>query len=100
MNVLCVRIGSCFETPRDHRALSTWLSPDDCARLMEALSSTPSPGFRILWGISANTRSRFSLNEARALGYPPQDDAEQYANALPPPSVSEADRYIGGSYCT
>ncbi|MGH3828039.1 MAG: NAD-dependent epimerase/dehydratase family protein [Pseudonocardiaceae bacterium] len=99
MNVLCVRIGSCFETPRDHRELSTWLSPDDCARLMEALLRTPNPGFRVLWGISANTRSRFSLDEARALGYQPQDDAERYANTLPPPSVSEADRYIGGSYC-
>ncbi|MGH3722113.1 MAG: NAD-dependent epimerase/dehydratase family protein [Pseudonocardiaceae bacterium] len=98
MNVLCVRIGSYCETPRDHRMLSMWLSPDDCARLMEALLSTPNPGFRVLWGISANSRGRFSLDEARALGYQPQDDAEQYANTLPPPSVSEADRYIGGSY--
>ncbi|MGH3829661.1 MAG: NAD-dependent epimerase/dehydratase family protein [Pseudonocardiaceae bacterium] len=39
-----------------------------------------------------------ATNEARALGYQPQDDAERYANTLPPPSVSEADRYIGGSY--
>lgn len=100
MNVLCVRIGSCFETPRDHRMLAMWLSPDDCARLMEALVSTPNPGFRVLWGISANTRGRFSLDEARALGYQPQDDAEQYASALRPTSASEADRYIGGSYCT
>lgn len=99
INVLCVRIGSCFERPQDHRMLSTWLSPDDCARLMEALLTTPDPGFRVLWGISANTRGRFSLDEARALGYQPQDDAEDYAEELPPPSVSEVDRYIGGPYC-
>ncbi len=98
IHVLCVRIGSCVETPHDHRALSTWLSPDDCARLMEALLSTPNPGFRVLWGISANTRRRFSLNEAQALGYQPQDDAERYADTLPPPSVSDVDRYIGGSF--
>jgi uronate dehydrogenase len=99
INVLCVRIGSCAEKPQDHRMLSTWLSPDDCARLMEALVNTPNPGFRVLWGVSANTRRRFSLDEARALGYQPQDDAERYADTLPPPSISEVDRYIGGSFC-
>ncbi|MGH3766538.1 MAG: NAD-dependent epimerase/dehydratase family protein [Pseudonocardiaceae bacterium] len=99
INVLCVRIGSCFERPRDHRMLSLWLSPDDCARLMEALLSAPNPGFRILWGISANSRGRFSLDEARALGYQPRDDAEHYADALPPPSASEVDRFIGGPFC-
>jgi nucleoside-diphosphate-sugar epimerase len=99
INVLCVRIVSCFEQPQDHRMLLTWLSPDDCARLMEALLTAPSPGFRVLWGISANTRCRFSLDEARALGYQPQDDAQDYVEALPPPSVSDVDRYIGGSFC-
>jgi uronate dehydrogenase len=99
INVLCVRIGSCFEKPHDRRMLSTWLSPDDCARLMEALLTAPNPGFRVLWGISANTSARFSLDEARALGYEPRDDAEQYAHALPPLPVSDVDRYIGGSYC-
>lgn len=98
INVLCVRIGSCFEKPQEHRMLWTWLSPDDCARLMEALLSAPVPGFRVLWGISANTRGRFSLDEARALGYQPQDDAEDYADALPPPPASEVDRYIGGPF--
>ncbi|HEV7829926.1 MAG TPA: NAD(P)-dependent oxidoreductase [Pseudonocardiaceae bacterium] len=100
INVLCVRIGSCFERPHDRRTLSTWLSPDDCARLMEALLTAPDPGFRILWGISANTRGRFSLAEARALGYEPCDDAEHYADTLPPPLPSEVDRFIGGSFCT
>jgi nucleoside-diphosphate-sugar epimerase len=36
MDILCVRIGSCFEKPRDARTLSTWLSPDDGARLRHA----------------------------------------------------------------
>lgn len=99
ITVLCVRIGSCAEKPHDHRMLSTWLSPDDCARLMEALLTAPNPGFRVLWGISANTRGRFSLAEARALGYRPRDDAEHYAETLSPPSVSDVDRYIGGPFC-
>lgn len=41
INVLCVRIGACIDRPRDHRMVSMWLSPDDCARLMEALLSAP-----------------------------------------------------------
>jgi len=99
MEVLCVRIGACIDRPRNHRMLSMWLSPDDCARLMEALLSTPDPGFRVLWGISANTRNRFSLTEARALGYRPQDDAERYADELPPPSATDVNRLVGGPFC-
>ena len=99
MNVLCVRIGACIDRPRNHRMLSMWLSPDDCARLMEALLSAPDPGFRVLWGVSANTRNRFSLTEAHALGYRPQDDAERYADKLPPPSVTDVDRFVGGPFC-
>jgi nucleoside-diphosphate-sugar epimerase len=49
--------------------------------------------------ISANTRNRFSLDEARASGYRPQDDAESYADELPPPSVSDVDQFVGGPYC-
>lgn len=99
IDVLCVRIGACIDRPRNHRMLSMWLSPDDCARLMEALLAAPDPGFRVLWGVSANTRNRFSLDEARVLGYQPQDDAERYADELPTPSVSDVDRYIGGPFC-
>ncbi|MFC0042422.1 NAD-dependent epimerase/dehydratase family protein [Actinomadura rayongensis] len=94
MDVLCLRIGTCEERPPDRRALSTWLSPGDCARLVEALLTAPDPGFRIVWGASANTRGCFSLDEARALGYRPEDDAEKYAA-----SVSGPDHpYIGGPF--
>jgi hypothetical protein len=40
----------------------------------------PEPGFRVAYGVSANTRGGWvSLAEARALGYEPRDDAEAYA---------------------
>lgn len=104
MDVVCVRIGSCFEKPKDVRMLSTWLSPADCARMFEACLATPKPGFRIIWGISANTRRWFSLTEARELGYEPADDAEAYAaeviaehGELDPDSP--AARYLGGAWC-
>lgn len=82
MDVLCVRIGSQFPEPLDVRMLSTWLSPDDAGRVFEACLTAPDPGFRIVWGISNNTRSRFSRAEGEALGYFPKDDAEDFAEAL------------------
>ncbi len=82
MDVLCLRIGTCMDRPRDVRALSTWLSPDDCARLVEACLSAPRPGFRLVWGVSANTRRWWSLEAGREIGYEPVDDAERYAAEL------------------
>lgn len=95
LNVLCVRIGTCIERPLTERHLGTWLSPDDCARLFEAAIAVPSLGFRVVWGASANTRGLYSLDGARAIGYEPRDDAEQYASDVTP--AADLDRtYLGG----
>lgn len=82
LDVICVRIGSQFPEPTSVRMLATWLSPEDAGRLFEACITTPNPGYRIVWGMSANTRSWFSREEGRRIGYEPQDDAEEYAGAL------------------
>lgn len=79
LDIVCVRIGLWFPTPPQNRGLATWLSPDDGARLVEACLSAPAPGFRIVWGISRNTRRWWSLAEGEAIGYYPKDDAETYA---------------------
>jgi uronate dehydrogenase len=80
LEAICVRILSCFDRPRDPRMLATWLSPDDAGRLFEACLTAPAPGFRVIYGVSANTRGGWvSLDGARALGYEPRDDAEAYA---------------------
>lgn len=80
MDTICLRILSCFDRPGTTRMLSTWLSPDDAGRLFEACLSVPAPGFRVVYGVSANTRGGWvSQAEARALGYEPRDDAEAYA---------------------
>ncbi|GAA5155703.1 NAD(P)-dependent oxidoreductase [Pseudonocardia eucalypti] len=104
MDVIAIRIGSCFETPHvlGPRGLVTWLSPDDCARLFEACLSAPSPGYRLIWGVSDNTRRVYSLTEARALGYAPKDDAERFAAEIlaagePDPAVMAL---VGGGFCT
>jgi uronate dehydrogenase len=93
--VVCLRIGTCADRPTDRRALSTWLSPDDCARLVEAALSCPSPGFRVVWGVSANTRRTWSAAGGAAIGYHPQDDAEVHAAEVPP---APPERYVGGSF--
>jgi NADP-dependent aldehyde dehydrogenase len=82
LDVLAVRIGSCFPEPNGERALSTWLSPDDCARLVEAFVAAPAHGYRCVWGVSDNTRRWWSLAEGRAMGYEPSGDAEVYADRL------------------
>jgi nucleoside-diphosphate-sugar epimerase len=99
LDVVCLRIGSCAERPVNERALATWLSPDDCGRLVSAALSAPAPGFRVVWGISANTRARWSLAEARSLGYEPRDDAEVYAAELPASDGLEK-VYLGGDFCS
>jgi len=83
LDVISIRILSCFARPRNIRMLSTWLSPDDCARLLEACLAADKPGYRVVYGVSDNTRGGWvSLDEARALGYEPKDDSEAYAAEL------------------
>ncbi|MFH8342538.1 NAD-dependent epimerase/dehydratase family protein [Streptomyces sp. AM6-12] len=100
LDVVCVRLGGCYERPIVTRQLATWLSPGDCARLMEALIAAPSPGFRVVWGVSDNTRRWFSLDEARALGYAPQDDAERFAGELEGRHNPLDEIYLGGAFCS
>ncbi|HEU5472323.1 MAG TPA: NAD(P)-dependent oxidoreductase [Actinophytocola sp.] len=99
LDVIAIRIGACRERPTDSRELSIWLSPDDCARLLEAAISVPRPGFRLIWGVSANTRGFVSLAEAEAIGYQPQDDAEAFAGDVKP-AGELARKFVGGRFCS
>jgi uronate dehydrogenase len=99
LDVIAIRIGACFARPLDTRMLNLWLSPDDGARLFEAAISVPDPGFRLVWGVSANTRGIFSLAEARAIGYEPRDDSEVYADSVPP-SSDFTRKFVGGDFCS
>jgi nucleoside-diphosphate-sugar epimerase len=101
LDVVCIRFGSCHEELSMPRQLATWLSPDDCARLLEAALTVPSPGFRLVWGISANTQRWFSLDEARSLGYAPRDDAELYTEEAMRGGIDPLDStYLGGTFCS
>ena len=113
LDAICVRILSCFDRPENPRMLATWLSPDDTGRLFEACLTAPAPGFRVIYGVSANTRGGWvSLDGARALGYDPRDDAEAYAPevlaaagslagtevAAWPDPADPVFRYLGGEF--
>jgi len=103
MDVICVRIGVCFPSPGHPRTLGRWLSPDDCARLFDACLTVPAPGFRLVWGVSANTRGQFSLTQARRLGYQPRDDSETLAAQLiaehgDPDPTDPALHFVGGDW--
>ncbi len=104
LDAICLRILSCAERPKGVRELSTWLSPDDTGRLFEACLTTPRPGFRVAYGVSANTRGGWvSLDEARSLGYEPLDDAEPFAAEIlardGEPDLSDpVHAYLGGTF--
>src|SRR5215467_9875617 len=104
MDAICLRILTCAERPQSVRSLSTWLSPDDAGRLFEACLTAADPGFRVAYGVSANTRGGWvSLAEARSLGYEPQDDAEAYAAEViashgEPDPADPVFAHLGGEY--
>jgi uronate dehydrogenase len=104
LDAICIRILTCAERPPTVRSLSTWLSPDDAGRLFESCLSAKRPGFRVVFGVSANTRGGWvCLDEARSLGYEPRDDAEAYAAEVlaehgEPGPDDPLLRYLGGEF--
>ncbi|GIG66547.1 NAD-dependent epimerase/dehydratase family protein [Phytomonospora endophytica] len=105
MSVIVLRIGVWFPKPPDVRGLSLWMSPDDGGRLIEACLSTSEPGYRIVWGVSRNTRGWYSLKEGEAIGYDPRDDSEAHAGELlakyGPLDESDPElKRVGGGWCS
>ncbi|NJQ02132.1 NAD-dependent epimerase/dehydratase family protein [Streptomyces zingiberis] len=105
IETVSIRIGSCFPEPTSVRMLSVWLSPPDCARLLDAALTAPDVGHTVVYGSSANTRLWWDLSSARALGYEPRDDSEPYAaklvaeqGELEPGNPDHA--HLGGHFCT
>ncbi|WP_327119832.1 NAD(P)-dependent oxidoreductase [Streptomyces sp. NBC_01341] len=105
LETVSVRIGSCFMEPTSVRMLSVWMSPGDGARLFHAALTAEDVRHTVVYGSSANTRLWWDLSTARALGYDPQDDSEQYAaelvaelGELDPENPDHA--HIGGHFVT
>jgi uronate dehydrogenase len=104
IDAVSTRIGSCLARPTTRRELSTWLSPADTVRMFHAALTAPSPGFAVIYGISANTRGWWDLAPGRALGYHPEDDAEVYAAEVEATPETRTDRAqgarVGGPFAT
>ena len=99
IDAVSCRIGSFLEEPASVRGLSTWLSHGDGVRMVEAALTAPSPGYAVLYGISANTRAWWDLEPGRRLGYEPQDDAEEFADRVEPGPDDEAEaEFVGGPF--
>jgi uronate dehydrogenase len=85
LSVICIRIGSVLEQdrPRLPRHLSTFLSHRDLAQLVRACIEAPEDvGYAIYYGVSANTWRIWDIDDARQIGYEPQDDAEAWRGGL------------------
>jgi nucleoside-diphosphate-sugar epimerase len=79
LTVVSARICTVAETiGTGGRTLSTWVSPDDLVRLIEAVAVLDEPGHHLVWAVSDNTRGWFSLEAGKAIGFSPQDDAESH----------------------
>ena len=99
IDAVACRIGSFLEQPETARHLSTWLSHDDCVRMVDAALTAPAPGYHVLYGISANSRAWWDLEPGRQIGYEPQDDAERWADRLPERAADEAEAgAVGGPF--
>lgn len=98
MQIACLRIGTFAVRPPDNRSLSTWLSPGDCTRLVDACLRSSHLTYALVWGISGNTRRTWSLDSAFALGYRPEDDAEDHLDHVPEGAAYPSDAYVGGGF--
>jgi len=98
-----VRIGSCFEKPKNHRMLSSWMSHADFEALIGRVFGAPMLGCPIIWGVSDNDSVWWDNSAAAYLGWRPKDNAEIYRAeidaAMPVPSASDAASvYQGGHF--
>jgi uronate dehydrogenase len=99
----CVRIGSSFPEPKDRRMLASWLSYDDLHRLITACLTTPVLGHSIVYGTSKNAVSWYDNDQAKHIGYHPQDSSDIYRDAVfartqAPDLTDPAVQYQGGGF--
>lgn len=78
IETVALRIFSSFPEPADRRMLWSWLSFDDCVRLVTAGLSAPDVGFTISFGLSDNAVKAVDNRLADHLGYHPQDNTERF----------------------
>ena len=79
LDAICLRIGWVLERPFNEQGLRMWLSPRDLGQLV-IRSLEADVRFGIYYGVSANARCKWDVENARReLGYEPVDDSEAFA---------------------
>jgi uronate dehydrogenase len=99
----CLRIGSSFPEPKDHRMLITWLSYRDLAELVRCCLYTPQLGYTQVFGASDNRDQTWWDNSGAAhLGFKPVDDTEPFRARIESterwPADAPQSRFMGGMY--
>ena len=80
LSVVCLRIGSFQERPRESRELATWLSHADGVRLVQAALTRRTSASRS--STAPRTTPAAGGRRTPQVGFEPQDDAEIYADEL------------------
>lgn len=97
----CLRIVSCFPEPADRRMLGSWLSYDDCIRLVISSLTANYVGHSIIFGVSDNPSKLLDNSKAGHLGFTPQDSSAPFrekvlASTEPLDPHAKTTRHLGG----
>lgn len=82
IETVALRIFSSFPEPADRRMLWSWLSFEDCSRLVAAALTAPRVGFTVSFGMSDNKVKAVDNRLAAHLGFYPQDTTEAWRDTL------------------
>ncbi len=100
---LSVRIGSCFDRPKNPRMLATWLAAEDLYDLIARAFAAPRLGHTVVFGASGNEESWWDNSRAGFLGWTPKHSSARWreeviAGAAPEAPDDPAVVYQGGAF--
>ncbi len=101
IETVALRIFSSFPEPADRRMLWSWLSYEDCLRLVVASLTAPQVGFTVAHGISDNAVKAVDNRLSGHLVWRPQDNTETFrarveARTPVPDPKAPAVMHLGG----
>lgn len=101
---LSIRIGSCFDKPKDRRMLATWLAVEDLFDLIARAFAAPRLGHAIVYGASANDESWWDNSRTAFLGWQPKHSSARWrAEVSAAPAEDPTDPKVvfqGGAFAT
>jgi uronate dehydrogenase len=102
LEVVSLRFGSVRARPEDRRQIATWISYPDTIALVHSAIDTPGVHYSVAYGVSGNSRSRWSNVGSELIGYNPRDNAEDFVEEVFA-HVGELDpvsrAFHGGPFC-